>query len=540
MGSLTDRPGRLARGAAIMTAATALSRLTGLVRVIVVAAAMGSTFLTNTYQTANTAPNIVFELLAAGVLTSVFVPTFVDYLVKDRAHEGWAAANAMTTVALVGLVLLSAAMALLAPVIMWILTLGVSDPALRDGQVELGATFLRLFAPQIAFYGVGMIMTGALHAHRKFAVAAVAPIFNNIVVIFVYVTYAAMRGDTTPTVETITTEQTLVLGLGTTLGVVAMTVCLIPQLWRLGWRFRFDFDINHPAVRKAGHLGVWALGYAGGYQVGLLVVLILANGIAGGVAAYQWAYTFFYVPHALFGVPLFNVLFPQMSEHVVRGEEHELASRLRDGVSMLAFIMLPVAALMIATATPLTTLTLEYGVMTSSGAQLVGRVLAAFAIGLPAYSAFLVLTRAFYALSDTRTPTIVNAVAIAVQSIVGTVLFFALADDWAVPGLALGHSLAFIIGSVVLLIFLERRVGAVDRISVLGNAPKYLAAALASLAVMLGVATLLPEGDKLQALASLVVTSGAGAICYLGFVSRMDSPERRRLAGLVRRRGEPK
>src|SRR5919106_2241185 len=130
MTSVADRPGALARGAAIQTIASAVSRVTGFLRVVAVAAAMGTTFLANTYQTANTAPNVVFELLAAGVLTSVFVPTFVDYIVRDRAQEGWDAANAMTSVALVGLIGLALIVALLAPAIMWILTLGVSDQAL--------------------------------------------------------------------------------------------------------------------------------------------------------------------------------------------------------------------------------------------------------------------------------------------------------------------------------------------------------------------------------------------------------------------------
>ena len=413
----------LARGAALITLATALSRVTGFIRVIVVAAAMGTTFLANTYQTANTAPNVIFELVAAGVLTSVFVPTFVDYLVRGREDDGWKAADALTSVALVGLVAIAALLALGAPLIMKLLTLGVEDPGLRRREVELGSTFLRLFAPQVIFYGAGMIMTGALHARRRFALAAVAPIFNNIVVIATYLVYASMRGDAPPTVRGISDAEILVLGLGTTLGVVAMTVVLIPQLRALGWRFRFRFDTSHPAVRKGARLGVWALGYAGGYQAGLIVVLLLANQIEGGVAAYQWAYTFFYLPHALFAVPIFSVLFTAMSEHVARNEEGRLLERLNDGLRVLGFVLLPITAGLVALAGPLATTTLEYGVMTASGATLVARVLIAFAVGLPMYSGFLVFTRAFYAVGDTRTPTLVNLVTVVISSIAGVVLF---------------------------------------------------------------------------------------------------------------------
>src|SRR3990170_6554997 len=127
----------LARGAASITLATAASRATGFVRVVVVAATMGTTYLANTYQTANTAPNVVFELLAAGVLTSVFVPTFVDYIVRGEREEGWAAGNALTSVALVALVGIAALLGLAAPLVIRVLTLDVDDASLRADEIAL-------------------------------------------------------------------------------------------------------------------------------------------------------------------------------------------------------------------------------------------------------------------------------------------------------------------------------------------------------------------------------------------------------------------
>jgi putative peptidoglycan lipid II flippase len=522
----------LARGAAIITVASAASRVTGFVRVMVVAAAIGTTFLGNTYQTANTAPNVVFELVAAGVLTSVFVPTFVDYLVKGRRDEGWDAANALASVALVALIGLSLLVALAAPLIMWLLTLGVGNDVLRDREIALGATFLRMFSPQIAFYGAGMIMTGALHAHRRFALAAVAPIFNNLVVIAVYLTYAAMRGDRPPTVEGITTAETWVLGAGTTLGVVAMTLCLVPQLMRLGWRARFRFDLSHPAVRRGARLGAWALGYAGGYQAGLIVVLLLANGVEGGVAAYQWAYTFFYLPHALFAIPVFHVLFTAMSEHVAKGEESGMVERLRDGLSMLSLLLIPTAAIMLAAAHPITGLTLQYGVMTGAGSSLVARVLAAFAVGLPLYSTFLVYTRAYYALGDTKTPALVNAGTVATASLVGAGLFAALPEEWSVPGLALGHSIGFGAGAIVLARLLHRRTrsrfGAQPTSAVL----RAVVAALGALAVMLIVRSFVPDESRVENMFNAVLTVGLGAGAYIGAMIGFKSPELRRMRGL--------
>jgi putative peptidoglycan lipid II flippase len=540
VGEVTSRGSRgvapdLARGAAAGTIATGLSRLTGFVRVLVVAGAMGTTFLANTYQTANTAPNVIFELLAAGVLTSVFVPTFVEYLVRNEREEGWEAADALASVALVVLIGLALLLALSAPFVMRVLTLGVENDALREAEVALGARFLRLFAPQLVFYGAGMIMTGALHAHRRFVLPAIAPIFNNLVVIGVYLAYAFMRGNESPSVSGITDAEVLVLGVGTTAGVVAMTVVLIPQLARLGWRFRFRFQPKHPAVRRGARLGVWALSYAGGYQAGLIVVLMLANRIEGGVAAYQWAFTFFYLPHALFAVPIFNVLFTAMSEHAARAESEALVDRLHDGLAMLGFILLPVAALLIATAGPLARVTLEYGVMTQSGADLVARVIVGFAIGLPTYSIFLVFTRAFYAVGDTKTPALVNAGTVLLASVAGTMLFFTATERWAVAALALGHSIAFAVGSYALARAFGRSVGRVGDRELRRSIVRSLSGASAALAVMVAAHIVLPESSRTEAVVNGAVTTLLGALTYIGLARLFRSPELKRIAGVVSR-----
>jgi putative peptidoglycan lipid II flippase len=525
--------GSLARGAALVTALTAISRVTGFLRVVAVAAAMGTTFLANTYQTANTAPNLIFELVAAGVLTSVFVPTFVEHLVKGDRDRSWQAANALSSVALVGLVAVAVAVALFAPLIMRVLLVGVSRDAVRENAVSLGTTFLRLFAPQIIFYGAGMIMTAALHAHRRFTMPALAPIFNNVVVIAVYLTYIAVRQGS-GRVGSVTSGEALLLGLGTTMGVVAMTLCLLPSLRNLGWRFQFHFDPRHPAVKQGARLGVWALSYAGGYQAGLIVVLILANRIEGGVAAYQWAYTFFYLPHALVGVPIFNVLFTAMAESAARNDLGGIADRLQQGLAMLVFILLPLSGLLVVMAGPLSKLTLEYGLMTGEGAALVGRVLSAFALGLAAFSSFLVMTRAFYALSDTKTPALVNAGTILGATILGAAAFEVLPEDWAVAGLALGHSVAYVVGTAFMENKLARALG-VDLVSALRiPLARAIVGAGLTTAVVLTVDVILPDSSKVLLLANLVLSAAAGAGAYWLFMRTIGSEELVRLTSLVK------
>lgn len=523
----------LGRGAVVITVATAISRVTGFVRVIVVAAAMGTTFLANTYQTANTAPNLIFELVAAGVLTSVFVPTFVDHLTRGRTEDGWDAANAMASVGLVILIALALAIAFAAVPIMHLLTLGVEDPVLRREEVALGARFLRLFSPQIVFYGVGMIMTAALHAHRRFAVPAIAPIFNNVVVIGVYLAYALSRGDRSPTVEGITSGEVLILGVGTTLGVVAMTACLVPSLLRVGWRMRFRWEPRHPAVAKGARLGAWALGYAGGYQAGLIVVLALANRVEGGVAAYQWAFTFFYLPHALFGVPIFAVLFTAMAEKAAVEDLEGVAERLREGLGMLAFILIPVATLLFVLGGPVSVVVLDHGAMGEGGAALVGSVLAMFALGLPAYSAFLVLTRAFYAIGETKTPALVNAAAVAIASVAGAGLFLSLTGRMQVPGLALGHTIGFAVGALLLARALTKRLGRIGSTRLTATVLRsVLLSALAGLVMFVVYNSFFVRSDF--AAIGLATASLVGMGVYLVGMAAMGTPELKRLKSLVR------
>jgi putative peptidoglycan lipid II flippase len=237
----------------------------------------------------------------------------------------------------------------------------------------------------------------------------------------------------------------------------------------------------------------------------------------------------------LFAVPIFSVLFTAMSEHVALGQREGLLARLDEGVRMMCFILIPIAAGMIAIAGPLARLTLDYGVMTERGSALVARVIAGFVIGLPTYSAFLILTRAYYALGNTKTPALVNAVAVVASSALGTVLFFALPHRWSVAGLALGHSLGFAVGAAVLLRLFGRTVGQFAGPGVRKAVGSALAVSALALAVMTGLRLFLPDASRAQALLNLVVCAIGGVAVYAGGMTALRSPEMARVRGLVSR-----
>jgi putative peptidoglycan lipid II flippase len=202
---------------------------------------------------------------------------------------------------------------------------------------------------------------------------------------------------------------------------------------------------------------------------------------------------------------------------------------------MIAFILMPTAAILLATAGPLANVTLQYGVMTGAGAALVARVIASFSIGLPGYSTFLVLTRGYYAMGDTKTPAIVNAATVIIASVVGATLFVVLPDRWAVAGLALGHSLAFSIGAIALGVLLGRRTHPLADPTFFSSVRLSFLAALLGAMVMAGVAWVLPADSKVQNLMTLAVAVVAGIGLYVAVMARMRSPELATVSALLRR-----
>lgn len=449
---------RLLRSTAVMSAGTAISRITGFLRIAAAAFAFGvaETRLADAYNVANNVPNILYELVLGGILSSVFVPVFVEQLSREE-EDPWHVARAVMTLGLVvlGVVMLIGIIA--APWIVRLYTLrwvGTGIEASRD----LATLFLRFFMPQIVLYGLGTVATGVLNAHRRFAAPMFAPILNNLVVIASFLLFAFLPGPAVPSPGNLGSGLQLVLAVGTTLGVAVMTFTLWPSLRRLGFRWRWTLDLRHPAVRKLARLSGWAVIYVVVNQLGLLVVLILAGPVRGGVTAYQYAFIFFQLPHAIFSVSIMTALLPRMSEAWVRRDVESFRSSLARGIRTSALVVVPAAAGYLVLSKPIVRLLLEHGVATDVSTQLVGGVLTFFAIGLFPFSAFQLLLRAFYALQDTRTPALINVMAVALNVGLNLVLFPVL----QVRGLALGHAASYAFAAVVAALVLRRRLGGLE------------------------------------------------------------------------------
>ena len=534
--------GEFVRHSAVMSVGTALSRLTGFLRVAAMAYALGVTEsrLADAYNVANTTPNIIYELALGGILSSVFVPVFVEWLERRGPEEAWNTARAVLTMALVFLTSVMILGILGSPWIIRLYTSSLSNSQTTPAELEAARAFasfaLKWFMPQIVFYGIGAVATGLLNAHRKFAVPMFAPVLNNLIVSATFFLFAALPGPALPTPGNISSLQRYVLVIGTTLGVVAMTTALWPSLRRLGFRFRWHWDLHDAGLRRIARLAGWTLVYVAVNQVGYLVIIVLAWRVDGGFTAYQSAFIFFQLPHAIFAVSIMTALLPSLSSRWADRDPAAFRALLSQGIRATAFIVVPAAFGYLALATPVVRLLLQHGVTQAQSTELLARVLMFFSIGLFSFSSFQLLLRAFYAMQDTRTPALINIAAVALNTAVNFIFFRYL----QVEGLALGHATAYTFAAVAAAWILSRRLGglewrplgaALGRILVAGVATG-LAAWLASSGIgrTVGTTTLGPQ------LLQVMVGVAAGLAAFLLLAAAFKLEELEMIRRLVRER----
>ena len=526
---------RLVRSSAAVATGTLLSRVTGLLRVAVLAYAVGRSSLADTYNLANSTPNIVYELLLGGVLSATLIPLFVDHLERGDTR----ATSAVFTVALSVLAVLTAIAMLFAPLIARLYSLDTSGTE-RTAQLHVMTIFTLWFLPQMVFYGLTALATALLNARRRFVAAAYAPVLNNLIVIGVLVVFAHITAGSRSEwihVRRISGDagKLTLLGAGTTAGIAAMALVLLPAMHSARTHLRAAFDWKHPAVRKMLRLSGWTIGYVVTNQIALLFVLVLAkSGTTGDVSAYLYAYTFYQVPHGLLAVSIMTTMMPEFSSSAAQLDLAGLARKFRLGLRYIVLLMLPAAVLFVALAQPMV------GVLVRGGfhphdAAVTADTLQAFSIGLVPFSVYIYALRGFYALADTRTPFVINAI----ENAANIGLALALFPTLGVQGLALAWTGAYSVAAILALVMLRRRVpGPVDaavgatlvRASIAGVA---LAIVASPLAAAIGHAT------ANRALVGTTAAAAAGGIAYLLALLALRTPELKSLLATLRRAPAP-
>jgi putative peptidoglycan lipid II flippase len=500
----------VARSAAGMGAAAAVSRALGAGRMVVVAAVLGTTYLGNVFQASNSVSNVLFELLAAGALSAVLVPTFVDLLGRGERQRAEEVAGRLLGIALVGLGAVAVLGVAFAPAIADLLTTNVDDPQIAADQQELATFLLRFFIPQVVLYAIGAVTTAVLNARGRLAVTAAAPIGNSIVIVVSMVVFAIVAGPD-PGLDLTLGEQ-LVLALGGTLGVAAFVAVPAVALWRSGFRLRLGFrralrDID---VRRTLGLSGWAAVQHAGAGILLAAAIIVGGGVAGGVVAYQLAMVVFLAPYGVLAQPIHTAVLPRLAADASRGDHAAFGGAVRWALAAMGAVTLPMSAALVALAGPIMRVLAFGEAAEGDGPELLAAAMIGLGLGVLPYGAFLLLARASYALGDSRTP----AIAALVTAIAGAAIMIAsgsLDGSDRLVGIGAGHSAAFAAASIWLGARLRRVTGALGAPALLRPAALAAAVGVAAWALLEAWS---PDG-RIATVVALAVVGAAGAALYV-------------------------
>ena len=454
------------RSSALMAAGTITSRVTGVVRDITIAAALGSAILADTYALGNSLPNIIYILVIGGALNAVFIPQLVRHMRNDEdGGDGYAD----RLITLVGLILL-AATALAVVFAPWIVRI-YSTSDFTDQQLSLATAFARFCLPQIIFYGLYTMFSQVLNSRMHFGAPMFAPIVNNVVMIATALGFIFVAGSLSTT-ETITPGQVAWLGIGTTLGVAAQAAVLIPVLIRVGYRWRPRFDFRGHGLGKAGSLAGWTIGLVLVNQLGFLVISRLATqanfvaeqtgGVPQGLATYQRAFLVFMLPHSVITISLVTALFPRMSKSAAAGALTEVSHNVAEGIRLISALLIPCVAFLMAFGPMLGTVFFGFGANRGAPATYTGLVVSVFAVGMLPFGIFYILLRGWYAVEDTRTPFIITVIYNAIAMPLTFLLFSLAPSTMAVCALALAYGLAYWITIGIAWTWLRRRLGGLE------------------------------------------------------------------------------
>ncbi|WP_066368011.1 murein biosynthesis integral membrane protein MurJ [Herbidospora mongoliensis] len=447
-------------GAALLIGViTIVARVTGFAKQLVFAKTVGTGCLSTAYFTANSVPNLVFEIVVGGALAGMVVPVLAGAAERGDKETAGRIASALLTWVVVLLVPLSALVALLAGPIVQVFVPGALAGCDAGDVMALAAHMLAVFAPQILLYGLAVVLYGVLQAHRRFAGPALAPLVSSVVVIVAYVAFVPLGG----TIEIAGLPQAaeLVLSVGTTLGVLSLVLTVIWPVARLGLRWRPTLSFPPgvaPQVRRLAAAGLSALL---AQQVAMAVVVRLANeGGSGRLAAFNYAWAIYLVPYAVLAVPIATSAFPVLSARFEAADHDGFAAMAARTTRAVVLVSGLAAGALFAVATPVAEVFLS--VKSDVPPDQLALGIALFAPGLIGYGLMAHLSRVLYAGGHGRPAARDQVVGWIVVIAAQVTLVLTLPDAWVVGGLALGNTIGLTVAGLLLTGSVRRAYGPLE------------------------------------------------------------------------------
>ena len=505
----------------VLTVAALASRLLGWIRLLVIGSQFGASRELDAYFAAFRIPDAIFQLVVAGALSAALIPVFASYRARGQEAEAWRLASSVINLVMIALSVLSLVMAILAP-----LFVPIVAPGFDEETTELTVRLTRIMLISPVLIGMGAVVTGILNSYQQFTVPSLAPLAYNLAIIGAAIFLAPVMG-----VEG--------LAIGVAIGSLAHLVVQLPNLIRVGHRYQLRIHLGQPGVRRVAWLmGPRMLGLASG-QVNFLVSTVLASGLAEGtVSVYNYAFQLSQLPVGVIGVSVAVALFPTLSRDAALGRLTDIRRQVANAVRVLIFVAAPLTAIMVVLREPLTSVFYQYGLFSEAATERTASTLLFFAIGLVGHIVVHVLTRAFYAMQDTRTPVAWAIVAVGIN----VPLMIWLVGPMGVEGLALALSVSSVIEVVGLLWALRRRIDSIEEGAIARSLARSALSGGAAAVVMLAAlfvinATAQPLlDDPLGRVGVLLGVGAAGVITFLLVAAALGSVELGQLRGILARR----
>ena len=487
----TDRH-LVVRSSGIVSIAVMFSRLLGLVREMVIASFFGAGFVTDAFNVAFKIPNLLRDLFAEGALSVAFVKTFTDYLEDPAKGEeaAWRLASLVMNALAVVLSVITLLGIIFAPQLVGFIAKGFSPE-----KAQLAVLLTRIMFPFLLLVALAAVAMGVLNTKGKFGIPASASTMFNIGSIvgglgFAYwLSGGGWIAPSAPDAVPDLSAQWAITGMaiGTLIGGGLQFLIQVPSLLRVGFRFRPLLSFRDAGVRAVMRLiGPAVIGTAA-VQINVVVNNYFASGIEGGVSWLNFAFRLMQLPIGIFGVAIATATLPAISRFAARKDIPEFRSTLASSLGLVFFLTLPAACGLIVLGRPIIALIYQRGAFTSGATDAVAAALAAYSIGLAGYAAIKVLSPAFYALDDARTPMIISVASILVNIAASYFLREQFARlGYAHAGLALSTSVVALVNFIALLLLMRRRIGRLEGRRIFSSFARIVLASLALSAASYG------------------------------------------------------
>jgi putative peptidoglycan lipid II flippase len=507
----------LARAGIIVSGAFLISRVLGYVRLVVIGNTFGATADLDAFFAAFRIPDLIFQLVAAGALSSALVPVVSALFTTGERARAWRVVSTIINLMLIGLAVLALGFFVLAPVIVPGIT-----PGFEGEQLETTIQLTRIMLLIPIFLALGAVATSVLNAGGRFAAAAIAPIVYNLAFIGAALFLAPSLGVTG-------------LALGVVAGSLGHLLVQVRPLARLGFSYDTRIEAGDPEARKAlALMAPRAIGLGAG-QITFIVVTSLATTLqVGAVSDFNFAFVLLQIPLGIIGVPLGIVLLPSLSRDAAVGDELSFAALLTRALRLLIYVMVPISVLTAVARRPVVEILFGSGQIAAEDLELIAVTLTAFLVGLTAHALIAVLARAFYARQDTVTPVAAAVGAVAINCTLAVVLVGPL----GLPGIALAIAIAAWIEALVLLAILVRRLHHFElrglvRVGVEALVGSVVAGAVAFVALQGADRVLGTDPGRIVLAVELVVVAVAFAAVYAGLSLALRIPELPSIVGVM-------